>query len=132
MSRSAWVLVFVAVSILGACSNDGSSSPADTASASVTAGVDATVDTNAYCDRIATLEGEHPEAYVGSAEHIADIQSLLGVAPADVMDPLTRFSAFLASGAVDPANPDSNLIDNWPPDVQIALEEIGAFNDFNC
>ncbi len=91
-----------------------------------------TVDFSAYCERVAALEGERPEAYVGSAEHRADADSLIGVAPEAVMEPLQTLAAFLSSGAIVPDDPESNVVENWPPEVQTAIGEIAAFNDATC
>ena len=83
-------------------------------------------DASAYCERIASLEGDRPEAYVGSAEQEADIESLIEVAPDVVMAPLQTFAGFLASGAIVADDPDSKLVENWPPEVQTAIAEITA------
>jgi hypothetical protein len=86
----------------------------------------------AYCDRVAVLEGERPESYVGSSEHQADIDGLAVVAPESVRRALVTYSEFLSSGAVDPAKPDSNLTENWPTEVQTAIEQIVEFNADTC
>lgn len=85
-----------------------------------------------YCERAALLDGERPEAYVGSVQHRADVDGLLAVAPEPVASALRTFAAFLASGAIDSADPDSNLTENWPADVQAAIGAIVAFNDATC
>ena len=91
-----------------------------------------TVDVSAYCERIASLEGERPEAYVGSTEHRADTERLIEVAPEAVMAPLQTFAAFLASGAIVPGDPESDVVENWPLEVQAAIGEIAAFNSASC
>jgi hypothetical protein len=97
-----------------------------------TAPAGTTASASVYCERAALLDGERPEAYVGSAQHRADVDGLLAVAPEPVASALRTFAAFLASGAIDPSHPDSNLAENWPVDVQAAIGEIVEFNDATC
>lgn len=115
------------VSLCG-CSSDDTSSPAET----VVAATSGTADLSAYCEQVAALDGERPEDYVGSAEHRADVENLIAVAPEAALDPLKVFSAFLSSGAIVPDDPESNVVENWPAAVRAALGEIAAFNDATC
>lgn len=91
-----------------------------------------TMSPGAYCDEVVALAGERPETYVGSEEHRGDTQRLLDVAPEAVFEPLRTFSSFVASGAIDPGDPNSNLVENWPLAVQEAIGEILAYNDTAC
>ena len=91
-----------------------------------------TPDPTAYCDQVALLDGERQEAYVGSAEHRSDVRSLIDVAPDAVIEALRTFFDFLASDAISPDNPESNVVANWPPEVQQAIGEIDAYNEASC
>lgn len=86
----------------------------------------------AYCEAAAALAGERPEAYVGSQQHRADVYRSVALAPPELTSPLITFVGFLSSGAVDPADPDSNLTENWPDEVQTAIDTITAFNTASC
>jgi hypothetical protein len=44
----------------------------------------------------------------------------------------SRGSDFLAEGGVDPADPDSNLTENWPADVQAAVAELTDYISTHC
>ena len=86
-----------------------------------------------FCERFVALGGERPEEYVGSSEHLDDIESLLAVAPMDASDDLAIYRDYIASGAIDSnADPDSNLFDRWPADVQSAVLGVQAFGAENC
>jgi len=123
---------------IAACTGDSSSSQSNatgtfistTSIAAQAPGVGS--DSTAYCDQVALLDGDRPEAYVGSAEHRADVASLIDVAPESLRGPLNTFSEFLGSGAITADEPDSNVIDNWPPAVQQAIREITAYNSTTC
>ncbi len=86
----------------------------------------------AYCAQAQAMEGERPEAYAGSAEQLADVTVLRALAPAQVAAQLDVFIDYLESGAIDASDPDSNLIESFPADVQAALNEIYSFNEANC
>ena len=125
-------LVLSAVSVLAGCSSEDGSFATETTKAETSPESNVTVDFSTYCELVAALEGERPEAYVGSAEHQADTEGLIEVAPEAVMEPLQTFAAFLSSGAIVPDDPESNVVENWPPEVQTAIGEIAAFNDSTC
>jgi hypothetical protein len=84
-------------------------------------------DTAAFCAVAAELEGERPEAYAGSAEHLADSEALAAVAPAAVADQAIAYRDFLAGGGIDPEVPDSRLTTSWPADIQTAVQELTDF-----
>ena len=87
----------------------------------------------AFCIEYASLQVERPESYVGSPEQVADADGLLAVAPASVAADLAALRDYLASGAIDSdADPDSNLIENWPDDVQTAIANTEAFVAESC
>lgn len=87
---------------------------------------------DAFCAEMTRLSGERPERYVGSPEHIEDIEALRAVAPGELRSELDIYKDFLASGAVDPEDPDSNLTENWPPGVQAAIARIISFEEAHC
>jgi hypothetical protein len=89
-------------------------------------------DAAAFCAVAAELEGERPEAHVGSAEHVADAEALAAVAPAAVADQAIAYRDFLAGGGVDPEDPDSRLTANWPADIQTAVQELTDFVAATC
>ncbi len=87
----------------------------------------------AFCAEYASLQDRQSESYVGSSEHLADIDGLLAVAPDSVTSDLATFRDYLSSGAIDSdANPDSNLTENWPSEVQSAIASTQAFAAENC
>ena len=89
-------------------------------------------DDDAFCAELGRLSGEQPETYVGSAEHIADAQALMNVAPPDVNDDVQVYLDFLKSGFITSADPESNVVANWPVDVQVALNAIHTFETTRC
>lgn len=92
-----------------------------------------TVDLNGFCEDYMSRQGEVSESYVGSPQHLADIESLRDVAPELILDDLTVFRDYIASGAIDSVNdPESNLTENWPADVVAATAAIVEFGDTNC
>lgn len=101
----------------------GSDESADSGTASI----------KSFCLEYASLQGEQPESYVGSSEHLADIDGLLVVAPDSVTGDLTTFRDYIASGAIDSArDPESNLTENWPDEVRSAATNTQAFAEKNC
>ena len=68
-----------------------------------------------FCAVSERLVGDVPESYVGSADHLSDLNDLHAVAPTEVSNQLTAYRDYVASGAIDSeSDPDSNLIDEWP------------------
>ena len=84
-----------------------------------------------FCARAARA-GERPEAYVGSAEHVRDVEGLAAAAPAEIRAELDVVRELLASGGVDPANPDSNLSETWPAEVQAAVGKVTEYIATHC
>ena len=87
---------------------------------------------SAFCARAARLAGERPEAYVGSAQHLRDVEGLVAVAPDEIRPQLETLRRFLAGGGVDPADPDSNLTENWPADVRAAVNAVADYIAGQC
>lgn len=125
------VLTLIMVTSATACSGSeaasttttGSSDSADSGSASV----------EAFCVEYASLQGERPESYVGSPEHVDAIEGLLAVAPESVRTDVGTFRDYLSSGAIDSeADPESNLTENWPDEVQTAIASTQTFAAENC
>lgn len=111
-------------------SNPPTSTSPDAAAASTP---DNSIATNSdYCAQVQDLSGERPETYVGSDEQLGDIDRLVSAAPAAVTDWLETYRAFLASGAVDPSKPDTQLADSWPTDVRQAVANLGDYDAENC
>jgi len=61
-----------------------------------------------FCRQAPRPGDERPASYVGSDEHVADLDALVAVAPAPVHDDLTRFRNYVDAD-VEPARPDSRL-----------------------
>lgn len=92
-----------------------------------------TASVEAFCVEYASLQGEQPESYVGSSEHLADIDGLLVVAPDPVTADLITFRAYVSSGVIDSeGDPESNLTENWPDEVQTAVTNTQTFAEENC
>lgn len=82
-----------------------------------------------YCEYVTR---EQPESYVGSDVHIADIRDWVEHGPVEVQDDYATYLAFLEGGGIDPADPDSNLTENFPDEVQAAIGRIMAHAEANC
>ena len=128
-------LVLAIVSAASACSGSESNVSISSADPDVTAvTTPSTVSrSEAFCVEFAMLQVDSPDSYVGSEEHLADVERLLAVAPAPIAADLSTFGDFVASGAIDSeADPDSNLVENWPADVQSAIADAQSFAEANC
>lgn len=119
-SRLAVLTLAVAPLVLVAC---GGGSSGDQVSSSP--------DQNKFCELASDLAGEVPESYVGSDEHVEDVNTLLAEASDEIRDDLTTFRNYIRSD-VSPDNPDSNVVENWPVGVQGAVENIGEYIDRTC
>lgn len=136
-AAAAAVLIVAGVAVIALVRGDGS----DTASpATLPAGPDSSdpvaprsPDVSRFCDVYAANLEERPEDYVGSSEHLSDIDTLLDAAPPEIATDVATFRDFVASGAIDTdSDPDSNLTTNWPPEVQLAIDAIQDFATANC
>lgn len=113
-----------------ACSRDETRGAAPTTAA--VASQDDDGDVAAFCAEMSRLGGERPEAYVGSSEHVEDVEALGAVAPSRIRSDVEVYRAFLASGAAASDDPDSNLTENWPSAVQDAVARIMVYEDETC
>ena len=77
------------------------------------------------------LEGERSEAYVGSAEHLRDLDQLLALAPEPIRAPLHTFRDFLSSGAVA-CDEEANHAETWPAAIQDAVVAIRRYISTHC
>ena len=84
------------------------------------------------CRALSILDVQVPESYVGSSRHIADLDSLIAIASGRVRDDLVVVRTYIASGVVTAADPQSNVIDNWPADVQASVAAIRQFRTARC
>lgn len=89
-------------------------------------------DTAAFCAEAAELEEERPAGYVGSAEHVEDIDALAAASPDAIRPDVETLSAFLADGGVDPADPATNLRENYPPEILTSIDAITDFISATC
>lgn len=85
-----------------------------------------------FCAWAQSLAGERPEAYVGSADHLRDVEQLLLLAPGDIRGAVETYRDFLAAGGVDPADPDTNLTEAWHDAVQAAVAAIQDYIVTHC
>jgi hypothetical protein len=85
-----------------------------------------------FCAVANDLSGERPESYVGSPAHVRDVTRLTERAPITIRSSAEKYRKFLASGAVDPADPDSNLQSNWPGFVRAAVQDLARYIAAAC
>lgn len=87
-----------------------------------------------FCAEFNALgDSEVPESYVGSPAHLADVETLQAAAPDELVDEFKTFRDFIASGVIDTeSDPESNLSDEWPSEVQEAIETIQNYGFLNC
>jgi hypothetical protein len=131
MLRRIGALTFLIAALATACSSSDEQ-PATVARSSEST-ISDSPSAEAFCTEYASLQSERPESYVGSPEQVADADGLLAVAPAAIAADLAALREYLASGAIDSdADPDSNLIENWPDEVQTAITNMEAFVTENC
>ena len=131
MLKRIGVLALVIVASATACSASEAALTPDTGPSDSTDSSSASVE--AFCVEYALLQGEQPESYVGSPEHLADMEGLLAVAPDPVTADLLVFRDYLSSGAIySEADPESNQTKNWPDDVQTAIVNTQTFAADTC
>lgn len=135
-----WLLTVGLTVTTAACGGDAVSEPANTDGTVTTTDVEmpattsrgSATDLAAYCELMDEVSGERPSSYVGSAQHLADVERVASAAPAAVGDPIETYRAFLASGAVDPSASETQQTENWPAEIQDAIGSIQGFNADNC
>lgn len=120
--------------LLNACSDDDADSnaagTADTTTETAAPQGDAAA-AAAFCDEAPDPSAEVAESYVGSAEHVDDLQRLRGVSPDELLDDLDAIISHFKDG-VDPADPDSQLMENFPDEVNEATRRVVAFTEEHC
>ena len=84
-----------------------------------------------YCEVYLDLPIDTPEAYVGSADHLADLDRLIATAPPSLTPALQTLRAHVASGAIT-SDPDTNLTENWPSEVRAAAERVQDSSESGC
>lgn len=131
--RISSVALVAALAFTGCGDDDSGSNTAGAAdSATVTTtlqGDEAT--TAAFCDEAPDPAAEVAESYVGSAEHAADLQRLRDVSPDELVEDLDLIIAHF-NDRVDPADPDSQLTENFPAVVNEATGRVVAFTEEHC
>ncbi len=120
------VMSALALGILPLSSCSGSD---DSAEPSAPPAETAETDTADFCAAFLASQGEVEESYVGSQQHIDDVQAMADAAPPAVKSNLIFYRDYLASDEFDP---EANVIDDFPPNVQTAISEIASFGDENC
>jgi hypothetical protein len=122
------VLVACGAAGLGGCSSGSASSDGAPATTTTTPGSPSAAD---FCAVYASVPADAPESYVGSAQHLADIERLVAVAPNEIAGQLESFRIFVASGGItdDPASKDTA---NFPPLIRADVETILVYVDANC
>lgn len=88
-------------------------------------------DRQAFCDAVHARD-DVPESYVGSPEHVRDLDDVLAVAPDDIRPDVQTFRDFLAEGGISPDDPESNLVENFPPEVREATEAVRTYTEEHC
>lgn len=120
--------------LLTGCSDDDAGTDAagtaDTTTATTALEGDAAA-TAAFCDEAPDPSAEVAESYVGSAEHLDDLQRLRAVSPDEVLDDLDAIISHFED-EVDPADPDSQLMENFPDEVNEATRRVVAFTEEHC
>jgi hypothetical protein len=138
------VLVLVVLA-LGGCGGDGGRDEADdppsTTVTTTTAdpgateepdAVEGTGDVDAFCAEVERIDVEQPESYVGSEEHVADVEALGAVAPEEIRPAVERYRDFLASGFVTDDDPATKQTDSWPEDVQADVAAMQEYRTAVC
>jgi hypothetical protein len=122
---------------LGACGDDDDTSPppSTTTTTSTTAAAPSeavgSAEVEAFCAEMERLDVETSEDYVGSAQHLSDVDALLAVAPDEIRPAVGRFREFVASGQITD-DPDSKDLEGWPPDVQADVAAIRDLQEASC
>jgi hypothetical protein len=88
--------------------------------------------TEAFCARVRSEPDEVPESYMGSPEHLVLVGEYLALAPEEIRADVEAFHDFLVEGGITPEDPDSNLVENFPPPVRQASLAIVDYTDRHC
>lgn len=84
-----------------------------------------------FCALLAATDGEVEESYLGSPEHVADLDRMVAAAPADVRPDVKAFRDHVVE-LVDPAVPGSADIARYPEPARAAIGRIQAYRDAHC
>jgi hypothetical protein len=87
--------------------------------------------TGRFCRDATQLLGPLPEAYVGSAKQLDDVDRLISEAPSDVRADLTTFRDYLRDH-VNPGEPDSQLTESWPRLARTAAIDVQTYIKDTC
>lgn len=122
-----------ALLLIGCGDDDADPTAAGTAGAvTATTALEGDVTTIAtFCDAAPDPSADVAESYVGSAEQVDDLQRLREVAPDELLDDLDVIISHF-EGVVDPADPDSQLTENFPDEVNEATRRVVAFTEEHC
>ena len=122
-------LVLVGVACGGSEEGDEQAAAGGAPSTSTTSSAPA--DRSAFCELLAETSGEVDESYLGSAEHRAHLDRLVGAAPDEVRPEVERFRDHVRE-FVDPAVPGSADIGRYPDDVRTAVGRIAEYRAQRC
>lgn len=84
-----------------------------------------------FCEEAPDPAAEVPESYVGSSDHVADLRELRESAPDELRADLDLVIEHF-EGSVDPADPDSQLTENFPQSVTVAITDVVTYIEDNC
>lgn len=88
-------------------------------------------DLTAFCTKVPDADEEVPTDYVGSAEHVTDMRQLASDAPGEIRSDLDRIVRHFDDD-VDPAEPESQMVENFPDEVSAAISRVTGFIDETC
>jgi hypothetical protein len=74
---------------------------------------------------------DRSEDYIGSAQHIADVKTLMELAPDELKLPWSLYFLFLNMDKITD-DPESKVTENWPPEMQKAIQLLVAYGDEYC
>lgn len=136
MYRATGAALVVAALLLAGCSSDDTEAEADKASTAETTTVPATSEpdgesTTAFCDAAPDLSAEVADGYVGSEEHVEDLQAMRDAAPEELHDDLDAIVTFFDE-EVDPEDSESQMIGNFPDEINEATGRVGASIEELC
>ncbi len=86
---------------------------------------------NSFCAAAPRAGDEVPEAYVGSTENVADLRDLARIAPDDVAADVEQVADYFDEN-VDPADPDSQLVENFPDGIAEKIQNVTSYIEANC
>lgn len=88
-------------------------------------------DLERFCAEAPDPAAEVPASFVGSAEHTDALRDLSALAPAELVESFDVIVEHFDK-AVDPSDPDSQLVQNFPEDVNAATARVSTFIEENC